>query len=72
MCRHCKQAVENQEHIVNCYTVHGDEEWLSLNQYHKSDSNHDVESLKEVLHRIEQFHEYESEQQQQNDTNHQP
>ena len=57
-CRHCKQAREDQEHVINCFRVHGEEEWLSLQEYYKPNPKCDVDTLNRIIMRIKEFHDF--------------
>lgn len=55
-CRLCHQAEENQEHVVNCYAVNKDDEWLTLNEYYSTvNGNIDQTKLKIILDRYNNF-----------------
>ena len=54
-CRLCHQAVETQEHMVNCYAVNGDDEWLTLDQYQQPQRCVDETRLQGILSRINNF-----------------
>ena len=55
-CRLCHQAEENQEHIVNCYEVNKDDEWLTLNEYASPQLCVDEVRLKKIYTRYIRFH----------------
>ena len=54
-CRLCRQADETQEHIINCYAVHQDDEWLPLHEYMRPDPCVDEVKLEEVYRRYTLF-----------------
>ena len=56
-CRLCHLADENQEHVINCFQVNGDSEWLSLNEYlvPHLERVDDLAKLEEIYHRFNAF-----------------
>ena len=54
-CRLCHQAVENQEHIVNCFEINKDDEWLTLNEYTSPMLHVDRSRLEKIYDRFTRF-----------------
>ena len=54
-CRLCHQAVENQEHTINCFEITKDEEWLTLNEYTSPITHLDRERLTKIYDRFTRF-----------------
>ena len=54
-CRLCHHAEENQEHTINCYSINGDDAWITLDEYTNPNGKLDLTKLEEIHCRHKRF-----------------